>query len=94
MRIEKKSPVVMLQVAFDPGETRLLRAHPKWASRISVSGSRNNGHAPDNLSGRMSVSRSQLQEIADVLGLKGDMFVDFIEAENARLKAEKRKVRS
>ncbi len=66
MKICKAETVVRYSVVFSPGESRTLRAHPKWKHRIGDNGGA--GAAMGNF------SKKEINAICDVLGINGREF--------------------
>jgi hypothetical protein len=63
----------------------MLMAHPKWSRHISIVNSQGNGHAKGNETGKASLTRSQLRQVLEVLGMQTRDIADFLAGEAKRL---------
>jgi hypothetical protein len=73
VRIHSHETVTRFQVAFDERETETLLAHPEWKLHISTKMAEHNGH--QRLRGAAQLTRGQINDICDVLGINGREFM-------------------
>lgn len=69
MRVNQVSTVTRYDLQFHPRETKLLLAHEKWRHRISVRAATNNKRHPNDQWGAATLTRTELSEVCDVLGV-------------------------
>jgi hypothetical protein len=74
MRIVKVEYVTRYQINFTPNETRALLAHPEWSVIVSTKSSQHNGRG-DRPSGCAMLTKKQINEVCDVLGINGREFM-------------------
>lgn len=74
MRIVKIEHVTRYQINFTPPETRVLMKHPTWSSVVSIKSSQHNGHGR-NPAGCAMLTKKQINEVCDVLGINGREFM-------------------
>lgn len=74
MRIVKSETVVRYQVEFTPKETRTLLEHQDWRQIISTKSSRHNGYGSNPI-GKAMLTKRQINDACDVLGINGREFM-------------------
>ncbi len=72
MRILRTETVVRYDVDFSPRETRTLKQHAKWSPLISTKASEHNGNVTI---GRATLTKRQINDVCDVLGINGREFM-------------------
>lgn len=76
MKVHKVETVTRYHVTFEPHETKVLRAHPKWQRIVSIAGSRDNVRQRAGVVfGAAMLTKKQINEICDVLGVNGREFM-------------------
>lgn len=74
MKIVKIEHVTRYQVNFTPSETLTLLEHPDWRMVVSTKSSQHNGHG-HNPAGCAMLTKKQINEVCDTLGINGREFM-------------------
>lgn len=72
MKINRTETVVRYDVTLTPWETSVLRNHSKWQAVVSIKSSEHNGGP---LFGCATLTRTQINDVCDVIGVNGREFM-------------------